>query len=134
MNMEKTPFVKHYNKKLKGFAKENRTEGTKAEAALWKYVLKAKQMKGYQFNRQRPVLNYIADFICKPLNLIIEVDGVTHEDNTARDYIKTKSLEEVGYIVIRFSDENVLKNIDSVSNEIELGIEKIEQNTSSVTS
>lgn len=91
-------------------------------------------MKGYQFNRQRPVLNYIADFICKPLNLIIEVDGVTHEDNTARDYIKTKSLEEVGYIVIRFSDENVLKNIDSVSNEIELVIEKIEQNTSSVTS
>lgn len=125
--MEKTPFVKDYNKKLKGFAKEHRTEGTKAEATLWKYVLKARQMKGYQFHRQRPVLNYIADFICKPLNLIIEVDGVTHEDNVARDYMKTKTLEEAGYVVVRFSDEDVLRNIEFVNRDIELTIEKIEK-------
>ena len=56
---------------------------TKAEACLWKYVLKARQLKGFQFRRQRPVLNYIADFMCKELMLIIEVDGITHHDEEA---------------------------------------------------
>jgi very-short-patch-repair endonuclease len=51
---------------------------TKAEACLWKYVLKAGGMKGLAFRRQRPVLHYIADFMCKELQLIIEVDGITH--------------------------------------------------------
>ena len=50
---------------------------TKAEACLWKYVLRAGKMKSFQFRRQRPVLNYIADFMCKELMLIIEVDGIT---------------------------------------------------------
>lgn len=54
----------HYNKNLREFAHEKRNEMTKAEACLWKYALRGKQM-GYTFNRQRPVLNYIADFMCK---------------------------------------------------------------------
>ena len=57
-----------YNKNLQPFANKNRKQMTKAEACLWKYVLRGKQM-GYFFNRQRPVLNYIADFMCKELNL-----------------------------------------------------------------
>lgn len=69
---------KHYNKDLQPFAKDLRSDMTKAEACLWKYVLKARMIKGYQFRRQRPVLNYIADFMCKELILIIEVDGITH--------------------------------------------------------
>ena len=68
-----------YNKDLKGLAKANRSTMTNAEACLWKYVLAARQMKGYQFRRQIPVLNYIADFMCKELMLIIEVDGITHQ-------------------------------------------------------
>ena len=51
---------------------------TKAEACLWKYVLRAGQLKSYQFRRQRPILNYVADFMCMELMLIIEVDGITH--------------------------------------------------------
>ena len=66
-----------YNKILQPFASENRKQMTKAEACLWKYALRAKQM-GYTFNRQRPVLNYVADFMCKELKLIIEVDVYTH--------------------------------------------------------
>lgn len=58
-----------YNKSLQPFASENRKQMTKAEACLWKYALRAKQM-GYTFNRQRPVLNYVADFMCKELKLI----------------------------------------------------------------
>jgi len=84
-----------YNKKLKGLAKANRNSMTKAEACLWKYVLKAHQMKGYLFRRQRPVFNYIADFMCKELKLIIEVDGITHyyHDTQINDKIRQKELE-----------------------------------------
>ena len=75
------------NKNLQPFANQLRKEMTKAEACLWKYILKAKQLKGYQFRRQRPVLNYIADFICMELMLIIEVDGITHhwEETIVKD-------------------------------------------------
>lgn len=64
-----------YNKNLQPFANRQRNEMTKAEACLWKYVLRASKLKGYGFRRQRPVLHYIADFMCKPLMLIIEVDA-----------------------------------------------------------
>jgi hypothetical protein len=69
----------HYNKVLRDYANKNRKEMTRAEACLWKYALSKGQMEGYQFLRQSPVLNYIADFMCKELMLIIEVDGLTHQ-------------------------------------------------------
>ncbi|MDA1121458.1 MAG: endonuclease domain-containing protein [Bacteroidetes bacterium] len=110
-----------YNKNLKGFARANRNNMTKAEACLWKYVLRARKMKGYQFRRQRPVLNYIADFMCKELKLIIEVDGITHHDPEVQenDTIRQKILEDSGFTVIRFDDEDVLNHIDLVHREIE---------------
>jgi len=64
---------------------------TKAEACLWKYVLPAGMMKGYTFNRQRAVMNYIADFSCKKLCLVIEVDGITHQQEEV--YLKDKKKE-----------------------------------------
>ena len=90
---------------------------TKGEACLWKYVLGARQMKGYQFRRQRPVLNYIADFMCKELLLVIEVDGITHDspEGYERDQKKDRDLESVGFTVLRFSDWEVLNKIDDVS-------------------
>ena len=69
-----------YNTRLQPFANKLRKDMTKAEACLWKYALRARQMKGYQFRRQRPVINFIADFMCKELMLVIEVDGITHHD------------------------------------------------------
>lgn len=66
-----------YNKSLKGFARANRNNATKAEACIWKYVL-SKKKTGFTFKRQRPVLKYVADFMCQELKLIIEVDGITH--------------------------------------------------------
>jgi len=62
-----------YNKTLRTYSNMNRKAMTKAEACLWKYSLSKRLMEGYQFFRQRPVLNYIADFLCKELMLIIEV-------------------------------------------------------------
>lgn len=71
---------------------------------------------GCTFNRQRPVLNYIADFMCKEVKLIIEVDGYTHllEDVIIKDQIRQANLEAAGFKVIRFKDEEVLKEINRV--------------------
>ncbi len=101
---------------------------TKAEACLWKYALKARLMKGYTFNRQRPVLNYIADFMCKDLLLIIEVDGFSHfnEEAYKKDLTRQTALENNGYKVIRFLDNEVLKDIQNVIRCLEITIEERE--------
>jgi very-short-patch-repair endonuclease len=63
-----------YNKNLNQFTRNLRKYRTKGEAILWRDVLKAKQINGYQFNRQFPIENYIVDFISKKLKLIIEIE------------------------------------------------------------
>jgi very-short-patch-repair endonuclease len=115
----------HYNKRLQPFANKLRKEMTKAEACLWKYVLRARLMKGYQFRRQRPVLNYVADFMCKELMLIIEVDGITHtwSETAIRDEQKEITLKNSGFTILRFTDNEVLNNIDQVSFSIASWIE-----------
>ena len=125
-----------YNKKLLPFANKLRKEMTKAEACLWKYALRAGQMKlspvgggkgVAQFRRQRPVLRYIADFLCKELKLVIEVDGITHQDDETdeKDKRKTRYLESAGFKVIRFTDEEVLKNMSGVMERIEWVVEEM---------
>jgi very-short-patch-repair endonuclease len=108
---------------------------TKSEACLWKYALKAKQT-GYTFNRQRPVLNYIADFMCKPLKLIIEVDGITHlsEEAQVKDAKRQKDLEAAGFKVIRFTSKQVLTDIGGVIDVISDSIKSLEQIKNSVSS
>jgi very-short-patch-repair endonuclease len=105
-----------YNNHLASNANDLRKDKTKAEACLWKYVLKAGGMKGFTFRRQRPVLQYIADFMCKELQLIVEVDGITHtyEEVTEKDNRKQADLETAG-----FTDEEVLHHMNSVNQEIE---------------
>ncbi len=104
---------------------------TKAEACLWKYALSAKKRKGYQFRRQRPVLKYIADFMCLELKLVIEVDGRTHleAETIAKDEKKQKDLEEAGFAVLRFTDEEVLNHIHAVISCIEDWIVKREEDS-----
>ena len=116
----------NYNKNLQPYANRLRKEMTKAEACLWKYVLRAGKMKGFQFRRQRPVLNYIADFMCKELMLVIEVDGITHhfEEVIKNDERRQKALETAGFTVLRFTDDEVLNNINAVYNYLENWIEK----------
>jgi very-short-patch-repair endonuclease len=120
---------RHYNTDLQENANKLRNNMTKAEACIWKYVLRAGLMKGYKFRRQRPVLNYIADFLCPELNLIIEIDGVTHhfDDTIKKDLKKQNDLERYGFRLIRFKDEDVLKNIEGVRIEIEKVIDDIEK-------
>ena len=109
-----------YNKDLKELARQLRKNATKAEVRLWSELLSRGQMKGYTFLRQRPVLNYIADFMCKELRLIIEVDGYTHlNDRTwKKDVNRQIELEEYGFTVLRFSDEEILSDLDNVQRVI----------------
>jgi len=78
-----------YNKDNKEFSKELRNNSTKGEVLLWN-VLKAGKIKGHKFNRQRPLGNFIADFYCKPLKLVIEIDGIgrSFAQVATRDRIK----------------------------------------------
>jgi very-short-patch-repair endonuclease len=100
---------------------------TKAEACLWKYALRTRQMKGYPFRRQRPIGPYIADFACLDLMLVIEVDGLTHffEETQIKDLRKEQYLENLGYTILRFKDEDVLKSMNQVIDTIEKTIDKL---------
>ena len=129
MNQADKSNIFHYNRSLKSFANANRKNMTKGEACLWKFVIGGKQMMNYQFRRQRPVLNYIADFMCKELMLIIEVDGITHqwEEVYQKDLIREQELKAVGFRIIRFDDNEVLSDINSISRAIESYIVDFEE-------
>ena len=89
------------NTKLKQFSKDNRNNPTKAESKIW-YDLLSSNKLGYKFLRQRIIDNFIVDFYCHKLKLIIEVDGDSHEDlkkNKRRDI----KLNELGYKVMIFT-------------------------------
>jgi len=126
---EKLSEETNYNKRLQPYANKLRKEMTKSEACLWKYALKSGKMCGYSFSRQRPVLGYIADFMCKELKLIIELDGATHEwkDVMEKDIKRQKDLEKAGFFVMRFTDSDVLNAIDSVVSAIKKIIKEIEK-------
>ena len=115
------PNNSHYNKNLKTFASTLRNDSTKAEVRLWCEVL-SKGKTGYSFLRQRPVGKYIADFMCKELKLIIEVDGYSHNFKAEEDIQRDKALAELGYTVLRFHDEEVMKDLPNVQRVIEAGI------------
>src|SRR5699024_11077772 len=114
-----------YNKDLKELARKLRKNSTKAEIRLWSESLRAGMMKGYTFLRQRPVLNYIADFMCKELWLIIEIDGYTEENERKwyKDLDWQEKLEEKGFTVLRFADEEVMNDLKNVERTINGWIE-----------
>ena len=76
---------------------------------------------GYRFLRQRPIDQFIVDFFSKELNLVIELDGYTHqfEEVIEKDKYKDKRLSELGFDVIRFSDEEVLSDLNNVARTLE---------------
>ena len=93
-------------------AKKHRKKPTEAEMVLWKF-LRAKQL-GYKFRRQHPVDKFIPDFVCIEKKLIIEVDGKIHNFQKEEDEIRTEILNENGFKVIRFKNEEIMCNIDEV--------------------
>jgi 5-methyltetrahydrofolate--homocysteine methyltransferase len=104
---------------LKNFAKRMRNEPTEAESLLWE-VLKGKQLDDSKFRRQHIIGEFIVDFICLKSNLIIEIDGLIHQlpENKISDQERTVWLENEGFKVIRFTNKEVLSNLDSVLDKI----------------
>ncbi len=115
-----------YNINLRERAKLLRRKGTKAEAYLWKFALK-KKIQGYKFLHQRPVMNYLADFMCPELMLIIETDGVSHllEGAEKKDLTRQRKLEQAGFYILRFEDGAVLNNLSTVLTIIEQEVKEL---------
>lgn len=103
--------------KLKPLARQMRKEPTAAEHKLWQRI-RGKQVLGYKFRRQHAFERFIVDFYCSETRLIVEVDGPTHEYTPDEDAIRQKFLEGLGFKVIRFTNLEVLKQMEAVLNEI----------------
>ncbi|WP_418508511.1 endonuclease domain-containing protein [Corallibacter sp.] len=119
----------YYNPKLKELARQLRNNATKSEIKLWTY-LRRSQIYGYDFHRQKPIDEYIVDFFCNKLQLAIECDGYSHEvlEVYEKDVKKTKRLNDLGVYVLRFSDFQIMNDIDNVIRAIEDYILKFEEN------
>ncbi|CAD7337425.1 MULTISPECIES: endonuclease domain-containing protein [unclassified Sphingobium] len=99
------------------FAKQLRRDLTPAEARLW-YNLRAKRFAGVKFRRQTVIGPYIADFTCRTAMLVIEVDGDTHGSAIQYDAERTAFLEQQGWRVLRFTNADVLQNLEAVLSTI----------------
>jgi len=116
--LNETDFHLPYNPSLISRAKELRKNMTPAEKKLWYQYLRTLQFKTY---RQRPIDYFIVDFYCPHLKLVIEVDGESHYTNEGQDYDqeRTQRLEGYGIKVIRFTNQQVLEDFESVCEVIE---------------
>ena len=104
---------------LKDFAKENRKNATLAEDILWENI--RNKTLGVEFRRQHIIADFIADFVCLDKMLIIEIDGGYHSERKQKedDGLRTERLNELGFRVIRFSNEEVQFNIEEVLKKIQ---------------
>ena len=109
-----------YNPKLKVYARRNRRNMPLPEVLLWN-ELKGKQMCGFDFDRQRPIDEFIVDFYCKDLMLVIEVDGLSHEEDGAyeKDQLRQNRLESFGIHFLRFANQEILTSLKFVLTDIE---------------
>ncbi len=117
------PVPLRYKPNLKQKARELRNNSTLAEVLLWNQ-LKGKQMRGYDFHRQKPIDNYIVDFFCPMLMLAIEVDGTSHMFREEKDERRQAQLEHLGIRFLRFDDLDVKFRMDVVLKRIEQWIDE----------
>jgi len=103
--------------RLKRFAQENRRLATRAESSLWQ-ALRGRQLGGYRFRRQHAIRQFIVDFYCHDAKLIIEVDGSSRDGATEYDAERQTILEALGFRVLRFTNDEVLKNLPAVLQRI----------------
>ena len=94
-------------------ARTLRKRSTEAEKLLWSR-LRGRRFEGIKFKRQVPIGSYIVDFVALDLKIVIEVDGGQHDMRAAQDAGRTRILEQWGYHVVRFWNNDVLGNIDGV--------------------
>ena len=123
----KMPRSTRSNPKTMNNAGRLRKESTPAERKLWSHI--RNDQLGVTFRRQHAIGNYIPDFCSPRARLVIELDGSQHLEQKEYDEARTKYLESVGYKVIRFWNNDVMNNIDSVILAIRHALEKDETNS-----
>ena len=114
-----------YNPDLKEKARELRKNSTLSEVLLWN-KLKASQIEGYRFLRQKPIDLFIVDFYCRKLRLAIEIDGKSHNDIYEEDQYREQRLESLGIHILRFQNKDVKNNLEGVLEAIKLKIKELE--------
>ena len=117
-----------FNKNSKEKARKLRRNMTLAEKKIWYELLAKDKLNGLRFLRQKPIDEYIADFYCHKLKLVIEIDGESHLAEGAREYDehRTKVLNAYGIEVIRYTNEEILNHIDEVENDLKENVRKRE--------
>jgi len=97
---------------------------TLSEFLLWREI-KGKKLGGYDFHRQKPIDEYVVDFYCPKLRLVIEINGDSHDGNEYADFIRQKKLESKGLTVLRFLDADVKANVDGIVEHLKERIESL---------
>lgn len=105
-----------YNKSLKIRARELRKNMTPAEILVWENI--RKKSLGIEFHRQVPILNYIVDFYCHEIGLVLEIDGKIHEDNFLEDEKRQREIEKYGVSFLRFTNDEVFSDLDAIKEKI----------------
>ncbi|MHC4269306.1 MAG: endonuclease domain-containing protein [Planctomycetota bacterium] len=112
-----------YNPKLKQLARDLRNNSTLSEVLLWRQI--KGQKLGYEFHRQVPIDEFIVDFYCHELMLIVEIDGNSHNDKYDYDMSRQTKLQNLGAKFIRFFDVDVKKNLTGVLSTLRDKIDEI---------
>lgn len=99
------------------FARRLRKRMTDAESILWK-ELRSRKCNGFKFRRQVPIAWYVVDFLCMEQSLVIEVDGGIHSEQKQYDAEREEDLQNRGYHILRFTNEQIVQNLPSVLNTI----------------
>ncbi len=107
-----------YNKTLNALARQNRKNPTKAESKIWNEILCMRKFSKYKFLRQKPLAGYIVDFYCSELGLVIEIDGNSHAQTIEYDEERTRVLNAFGLTVVRYANDDILRNIEDVCNDL----------------
>ena len=98
-------------------ARRLRRHQTNAERLLW-FRLRDRRLAGWKFKRQAPIDRFVVDFFCADAKLIVELDDGQHDHDRERDADRTRILEAMGYLVLRFWNHDVMRNMDGVLEEI----------------
>ena len=108
---------KNNNSNTKTRARSLRKNQTSSEGLLWS-VLRAKQVCGLKFRRQHSIGPWIVDFACPEKMLVIEIDGGYHDETQEEDIRRQKSIEQLGWKVLRFTDEDVEEDAEAVARAV----------------
>jgi very-short-patch-repair endonuclease len=104
-------------RRIRALARELRNNPTDAERLLWSQ-LRLWQLDGHKFRRQQLLGPYIVDFVCLEKRVVVEVDGGQHAQDASLDAKRDRWLRDEGFVVLRFWNNDVLKNIDSVKEQV----------------